>query len=399
MKMSKRFLAILLVLSLSLILQNGALADEVSPIQGENQEQEALESIAEDYISCKNGEFSEDISIEEICTNLAKTDPELVNAIYEHIESVATPIESALDYAPEKEPASSEPRRNGVYVRDGEGGYYIYDDFEDDFSVSEDTGLSSDFSSEDAEAMVPYSFSDYNAVTNPSSSRLTSTVCKIFMRKNSYWYYGTGFYVGKRVIATAAHCLYKSVWEGDFSAGWVNEGYVIQSYIPSQKDENTIKNRKYIDSGNIRVGASWIGNYRDDDDWGVVVTRESYAEMEGVYSYLPKKQIDANTYIGKSTTMYGYPALDKDNPQSMFYVKGKTTSKPSWADSTRVIYGTDTSGGDANGFHGMSGSPVVDDYGNVVAIFIGVSPAEYGPIRSKAVSLDKWLYKALKGYE
>lgn len=86
----------------------------------------------------------------------------------------------------------------------------------------------------------------------------------------------------------------------------------------------------------------------------------------------------------------------------MYYVKGKTTNNQSTTYYTtyRSIFFTDTSGGNTDCTHGMSGSPVVDTNGNVIGIFTGSTTNDDPyPIRGIVISFDKYLYQKLKSYE
>lgn len=354
-------------------------------------EDEALIAQAEELLQCENGEFPEDLCLEEFCGALAEIDPELVEKVYQHIEAVAYPAE--IGDAPPTNYArtSDEPHRHGVYVRDGDGGYYIYND-----SPPQEEALPEEPSEEDTEEIEPYSNTDYNTVANPDNNRLTSTICKVVAKRGSYYTYSSGFFVSNIVVATAAHSIYANSWDGIGLGphGWADEVYIYQAYVPG----NAPYSRVYADNKQMRVGASWGKNdqYRDDDDWGVFVVKKT---MQGGYSYLPKRQISAKTYTGKAITTYGYPKKSDNSDDPMHALKGKTIAPRS---GYRVLFSTGPTGNDAVYFHGTSGGPVVDSSGYVIGInvaFTGDKPTDPRPIALKAIAFDSDLYKALKAYE
>ncbi len=391
MKKSKRFVSFLLAALLLLVSPPSVFAagDHIAPETP--PEKEALIAQAEELLQCENGEFPEELCLEEFCGALAEIDPELVERVYQHIEAVAYPAE--IEEAPPANYAltSEEPHRHGVYVRDGDGGYYIYND-----SPPQEETLPEEPSKEDTEGIEPYSSTDYNTVANPDNNRLTSTICKVVAKRGSYYAYSSGFFVSNFVVATAAHSIYANSWDGIGLGphGWADEVYIYQAYVPG----NAPYSRVYADNKQMRVGASWGKNdqYRDDDDWGVFVVKKT---MQGGYSYLPKRQISAKTYTGKTITIYGYPRLENDpTDYPMFAIKGKTIAPPSGSTKYRTLYSTGTAGDDASNFSGVSGGPVVDTSGYVIGINVAKDSVG-SPKLSRAIAFDSDLYKALKAYE
>lgn len=385
MKKSKRFVSFLLAALLLLVSPPSVFAagDHIAPETP--PEKEALIAQAEKLLQCENGEFPEELCLEEFCGALAEIDPELVERVYQHIEAVAYPAE--IEEAPPANYAltSEEPHRHGVYVRDGDGGYYIYND-----SPPQEEALPEEPTEEDTEGIEPYSVADYNLVTNPQNNRLTSTVCKVISKRGRFILHSSGFFVSSIVVATAAHALYRNKWDlGD--SGWADEVYIYQAYIPGN---NTPYARVYADNTQMRVGASWKGNYRNDDDWGVFVVKKA---MQGSYSYLPKKQISAKTYTGKAITTYGYPLMEDLVEHPMFATKGKTIAPRSQFGTYRVLFSTGTAGDSVPEFTGISGGPVVDSNGYVIGIHIAYTTDN--PRAFLAVAFDSDLYKALKAYE
>ena len=93
------------------------------------------------------------------------------------------------------------------------------------------------------------------------------------------------------------------------------------------------------------------------------------------------------------------PIVNPADTEPMYSIRGITTTKPSLEDTYRVVYGSDRKGGNADGFPGVSGAPVLDGYGNVVAIFSGLTRQEITPRRSMAVGMDGDLYNFLSKYK
>lgn len=353
---------------------------------------ETLIAQAEEILQCKNGEFPKELSLEEFCGALMEVDPELVEKVYEHIESIASPAE--IDEISQENSAvvATEPRRNGVYVRDGDGGYFIYDEFD----MQNDSSLPEDLAENENMGIEPYNSADYDTVSNPQNSRMTNSVCKIFAIREGRILQASGFFVGNTVVATAAHTLYRNSWDefGLGPSGWADEVYIYQAYIPG----NPPYGRVYADCKQMRVGASWKTSYADDDDWGVFVVKKA---IQGRYPYLPKKQIDANTYVGNRITFYGYPHLKTDTndvDRPMFAIKGKTVVPPSGLGTYRTLYSRGTAGDDSSNFSGVSGGPVLDSYGYIIGINIA-RKEDVSPKYSRAIAFDSYLYQALKAYE
>lgn len=395
----RKILTLLLAALLTAALSSPALAvaETGDPVEMEAARQ-ALTADAEFLLDCENGEFPDDISVCDTCEALMEFDPELAEAVYEHIEEISVPVED-LGGLPEAVPRSvaDGPRREGTYMRDGDGGYFVYEDFLEEEDDETAAGSPWELEQPDWDApmsIVPYSFNDFTTVPNPKSNRYTSTVCRIEVKVHGTWKYGSGFFVGNRVVATAGHVICKN-WSGGATYEWIDEGYVVQAYAPGQATEQPF-GRKQIDNKDMGVGADWKLQHTYDSDWGIVVLKSG--TMGGSYPYLTKRQISVDNFIGQNITTYGYPYVN-GYVNSMTKSNGKSSAKPNNLDQStyRVLFSTGTDGGDASLFGGMSGGPVLDASGNVIAIHTrenGDSP-KYGA----AVSLDKWLYQKLKAYE
>lgn len=389
MKKSRKLVS--LVLAAMLLITSSPVSFAVESREGD--EREALVAQAEKLLLCENGEFPEDLCLEDFCNALGEFDPELVEKVYKHIESVAYPAEMGESSASNYVLASEEPYRFGVYIRDGDGGYYEYYDSDE----QEEDILPEEPLEEETEGIEPYSNTDYSVVSNPDNSRLTSTVCKVVARRDGYYAYSSGFFVSNFVVATAAHSIYRYSWDGiGFGPkGWADEVYIQQAYVPN----NPSYSRVYADNKQMRIGASWGKNdqYRNDDDWGVFVVKKT---MQGGYSYLPKRQVSVKTYTEKAITTYGYPRKENDpTDYPMHAIKGKTIAP---LNGYRSLFSKGSSGGDSPYFPGTSGGPVVDSSGYVIGInvaFTGDKPTDPRPIALIAIAFDSDLYKALKAYE
>lgn len=378
-------MAILMVLSSSII----AFAAPYGEVREYSAEEQNLMEEGQQIIDCDNGSFPKNVF--DICEQLMEIDPELAEKAYRHIESVSTPIEANLENIPESTAYSlsaNESKRNGIYVRDGDEGFFVY---ENSGEIPDITAYVED-RKDDSEMVASTSIAQRSAITNPQNNRLTSTICKLVVNKNGTVYHASGFFVGNTVIATAAHVLYSNSWN-DFSSGWIDGGYVMQAYNPSGTVWEPYT-RMTINSKQMVVGADWKNRFGYDDDWGVFVLNSGYSR-QGAYTPLMKKQIDVSDYSGRIITTYGYPGFTS----AMQSIGGRSTTTPSEFDTYRVLFGLSSSGGAVDGFEeGMSGGPVLDSGGCVVGIFTGTTK-NIALKRSMAVSLDKWLYPALKKYE
>lgn len=383
-------LAILLVLSVYVT----AWAQDDTDSFEMSDDTRALREAAQQILECESGKFPEDAF--SICEQLLEIDPELAKKALDHMESMAIPIESVLENIPDDmdtyRDSSDALDRPGMYVKDGDGGRYVY--FNEDDLVDETSSEDADTNIENA--LEPFNYNDYDAIVDPRYNTHGNSVCKIYTMYAGRPFYGSGFFVKDNVVATAAHVLWNISWTGTPNErAWADSIYIKQAYAP----KSTTSKEPYgilfgeLSDDKATVGASWESRNSDDDDWGAFLVKGSIGGT-AAYSYRPKKQIDVNSYIGKSITIYGYPQPDPNIENSMFRVKGKAVEKPSDRSTYRVLYGGDTSGGSADGWHGMSGGPVLDTNGNVIAIFIGKTDAALS--RSKSVSLDKWLYPVLR---
>ncbi len=319
-------------------------------------EKEAIIAQAEELLLCENGEIPIDISLEDIDYALREFNPELAEKVFQHLEEIAVPAE----------PYYSEEEINAQTTNE-------------EFAPPESYGTNS-----------------WNYIADPKNNRLTSSICKVFAFHNGNAIYGSGFFISNTVIASAAHVVYTNTWEGEdvyFQPwSWADEVYVYQAYNP----DNPPYYRVYANTKNMRPGASWqTGDHSDDDDW---VAIELKGTIQGSYSYLPKKQIDADNYSGKTITIYGYPSPPNIVTQPMYAIKTVTTHKPSDSTTYRTLYSAGSSSDNALYCKGMSGCPAIDSSGNVIGIFVARRSKIEG-IFFCVNSFDYYLYKAMKGYE
>ena len=349
---------------------------------------EKMIAMANEVLNCEDG-FPDWFTF-HFCFELMEIDLDLAEQLFQRVESSAKPIEYAYHPSEDTEISaqSDEPRRDGCYVRDGEdGGYFVYDEFDDDDFMEEEQPMPESDSS-----IEPYS----TTITNPKNGPRTSCICKLIVKKNgvSDFFYGTGFFVGDRVIATAGHMVYNDSWGFLGPEGWASEVYVIQAYDPNSSLSEPY-GRYAADPYNMVVGASWKTDAIPDNDWGVVVIGTKY---KGSYSYLTKRQIsDVTSYYNKNIFMYGY----SNSKSAMECVQGITV-KPNidLFRGYRTLYYKNPFGGDAEGTYGMSGSPILDADGRVIGIFHGLTDeTNSDPRYGAAVSFDKYLYQKLKSYE
>lgn len=380
-----------MALALALSISGSAWAQDNILSSETDNEIQSLKDTARFIMSCENGEFPDDAV--SVCEKLMGIDPELAVEVLDYMESTAIPIETVTENLPDTigtySDKSDSPDKQGMYVRDDDGGHFVYLD-EDD--LIEET-LSDEIVENVESGIDPLNYDDYDAITDPRYNAHCNSVCKVYAKRGGTLYHGSGFYVSNTVVATAGHVLWNIFWNNVYNPGWADEVYIKQAYAPSSSSSKEPYGIVFVDNKQMTVGASWKTDHTDDDDWGAFVVKGRL----GGYTYRPKRQISVDSYIGNSITTYGYPQPDFSRDYSMFRVKGKAVARPSDRSTYRVLYGSDTSGGSADGWHGMSGGPVLDNNGNVIAIFIGCTDAAL--TRSKAVSLDKWLYAALKKYE
>lgn len=89
-------------------------------------EEEAI-AIGQKILVCENGTLPQHAFA--VMFRLQEIDPELAEACFRHIEAISVPAKK-----PDRPQGwlfrSNEPERFGAYVRDGNGGYYEYEEYE-----------------------------------------------------------------------------------------------------------------------------------------------------------------------------------------------------------------------------------------------------------------------------
>jgi V8-like Glu-specific endopeptidase len=156
-------------------------------------------------------------------------------------------------------------------------------------------------------------------------------------------YYGTGFFVSKRCIATAGHCVFDNgIWAKSVT---VIPGANIEGYPTRWGKAKAIKLRSVI---------GWVNNVDPEYDYGAVILPDDslYNKMQGIMGYA-----EYNSNFAINVELSGYP---EDKSFEQYFATGKIDRVA----ANRLYYTLDTE-------HGQSGSPVfVRDNGNCVAVGI-----------------------------
>ncbi|MCI8386163.1 MAG: trypsin-like peptidase domain-containing protein [Acutalibacter sp.] len=359
----------------------------------ENMTDEELIAIGHEILGCGQGSLPQYAFA--VCFRLEEIDPDLADACFDYILKNALPAEQPKQKENVPQQQDGEDERFGVYVRDGNGGHYEYYDFDDETSAAPEVEDNSILEEDDL--IIPQAAGDRTTIYNPKDNLLTSTICKIVARRNDgEWSVGSGFFLNDTVVGTAAHVIYPEKWAPPLSSsGWAYEVFIVQAYAPTATDTEPY-GRVFADCKQMAVGAKWKDEFDYDADWGLFVLRGT---MKGSNPCLTRKQIDPKSYTNTTIT-YGYPSGADYSGLSMLRITGKASTKPVNAPSYRVLYSTDSQGAAGEGYHGMSGGPVLDAYGKVIGIFTGTTADKsISPQRAMAVGMDVDLYKFLSRYK
>ena len=151
-------------------------------------------------------------------------------------------------------------------------------------------------------------------------------ICHLRIRAaNGRMFLGTGFFIGKRTVATAGHCVYMGS-----QGGWPAEIQVTQGRDEAQQPYGTVR------ATSFRTVKGWAVGKKRECDYGVIILPKSYVQRAKSFGFAayPDDQIK-----GRKLNLAGYPGDQK--PGTMWY-HGRVAKSV----STRVItYDIDTAGG------------------------------------------------------
>lgn len=268
----------------------------------------------------------------------------------------------------------------------------------------------------DSPAPSPQTSSSATTFPYPKSNSTTSSMCKLYVFKygtingiTAQWsYYGSGFFVGDHHVATAAHVVHNIHWEDSQGndttlSGYITSGYLVQAYSPAYSTNNY--SSCTINTGDIWVGYDWLPEHGTTDqdtvaDADCAVFSLSSGHIQGNNGWLAKQQISRDSYLHQDVGIYGYPH-ETGTSYYLRRVDGVTnpvvTLYPYY--TYRVMFCFDENDNNLVIYHGMSGGPVLDQNGKVVAIFSGRWSTEGSALKpALAVCLEYWLYNQLLSY-
>jgi len=168
-------------------------------------------------------------------------------------------------------------------------------------------------------------------------------ICRIFI-DGSINLGGTGVFIDKNKILTAAHCLFNRK-----EKKWVDSVTVIPQYNGSLDNQ--------IHGKLIYVESNYFDNNVNNLDIGVIILENNYNNFDNLYINIDYNKILLNNEI--LIYCFGYPC-DKGDSNSLVMDKGKLKH----IDNNILKYKLNTE-------HGNSGCPIYDEYGNIIAIHSG----------------------------
>lgn len=159
-------------------------------------------------------------------------------------------------------------------------------------------------------------------------------------------YVGTGWFINRRVVVTAGHCVYLHD-----AGGWPNEIEV----IPALDGENRPFG-SHITSV-FKSNNGWVNDRNSDFDYGVIILNELVDARVGAFSFAAPNDEVLNATIANVS---GYP-FDRDRAVHQFYHARKINR----SSSRRLYYEIDTYGG-------QSGCPVWMNLGENERVAVGI---------------------------
>jgi V8-like Glu-specific endopeptidase len=190
------------------------------------------------------------------------------------------------------------------------------------------------YATEVAQAMeVIIGNDDRIRITNTTSTHWRRVCALRITFPNGAVYRGTGFFIGRRAVATAGHCVYLAS-----QGGWARSIEVIPGMNDSTRPYGTAT------SSNLRSVAGWTQQARPECDYGCIVLPEnSFGGVNlGAFGFAA---LDAATLNAHQAVVAGYPG-DKPFAQLWGMSRKFKTVNPS-----TLVYDIDTMGG-------QSGAPV-----------------------------------------
>lgn len=190
------------------------------------------------------------------------------------------------------------------------------------------------FAAEVAQAMeVIIGNDDRIRVTNTTSTHWRRVCALRITFPNGSVYRGTGFFIGRRAIATAGHCVYLAG-----QGGWAKSVEV----IPGMNDST----RPYgsATSSNLRSVSGWTTQQRPECDYGCIVLPENSFQGANLGSF-GFAALTADALSAQAAVVAGYPG---DKPFAQLWGMSR---KFKTVNANTLVYDIDTVGG-------QSGAPV-----------------------------------------
>jgi V8-like Glu-specific endopeptidase len=171
----------------------------------------------------------------------------------------------------------------------------------------------------------------------PTTAAPWNRLCHLsILAANGQRYLGTGFFVNKRTVITAGHCVYPT------AAGWARQITVTQAR------DGTSTPYGSVTSSALRTVRGWAVNRRREYDYGAIILPRSYTQRVSSFAFAARSDAELR---GRKLNLAGYPG---DKPSGTVWYHGRVATGV----TPRVItYDIDTAGG-------QSGSPVWTRSGN-----------------------------------
>ncbi len=180
-------------------------------------------------------------------------------------------------------------------------------------------------------AEVVLGVDDRRRVT-PASAAPWNRICHLRIRAaNGQLFLGTGFFVNRRTVITAGHCVFMPS-----QGGWPREIQVSQGRDDGSTPFGTVT------ATSFRTVRGWAINRRREYDYGAIILPRTYVQRAASFAFAARGDVELK---GRKLNLAGYPG---DKPPGTMWYHGRVSTGV----SSRVItYDIDTAGG-------QSGSPV-----------------------------------------
>lgn len=190
--------------------------------------------------------------------------------------------------------------------------------------------------------------------------------------KSGRIYVGTGWFINRRVVITAGHCVYLHD-----DRGWPDSIEVIPALDGSDSAFGSYSSK------NFKSNDGWVRDRNSDYDYGAIVLESPATNEIGWFSFAAPP----DTYlVSNIANISGYPA-DRDRATKQYYHSRNIVR----SSSRRIYYQIDTYGG-------QSGSPIWMNLGEGNRVAIGIHTTG-GSTSNFGTRITEELFNNLKSWK